>query len=228
MPEHVRRAAAFLGLGGDHLVAERREELHRGEARLAEKEAHDAAEEKAYRPLLLAYSRRHLVQGPAQRSRGKGRQEPLHPAERLREHLQEPERADHLLQAGFLVQPKRCCGNLQAVRMRHQLSEDQVLHHREPLLLLLLAAELRHQLAGVDTAGAGRGAGLAVEAQGDVLQEFLALHQLALLELAHQRHASAGRGRFQEGLLIGRAVRQAHAAAHAVDQLYVIHRGTPD
>ena len=217
--EHVGRAAALLRLRGDHPVAERGEEPYGGEARLAEDQAHHAAEKEADRPFLLSYSRSHLLQGLAQRFAGEGRQEPLHPAKGRREHLQKPKRADHLLHAGCLVETKRRGGCLQAVRVRHELSEDQLLHHGESLLLLLLAAELGHQLPGIHPAGAGRGAGLAVEAKGDVFQELLAIHQLSLLELAHQRHAPARRGGLQKAFLIGRAVRQAHAAAHAVDQL---------
>ncbi len=225
VPQHVGRAAAFLVLGGHHLVPESGEERDRGKTRLAEDETHDAAEEEAGRTLLLPHRRGHFLYGLAQRRIGEFREESLHAAQRLGEHLQKPKGANHLLQTGFLIQPERRRCRLETVRVRHELSENHVLHEGETLLVFPLAAKFGDQFACVNAAGAGRSARLAIETERHVLEELLALHEFPFLKLAHQRHAAARRGRLQEGLLVGWAVRQAHAAAHAVDEFYVIHDG---
>ena len=82
---------------------------------------------------------------------------------------------------------------------------------------------IRHQFAGVDPARAGRGAGLAVEAEREIFKQTLRLIQFALLQLADQSHAATRRGGFEERFLVGRTGGEAHAAAHTVYEFDVVH-----
>ena len=134
-----------------------------------------------------------------------------------------PSLTHQLLQAGPLIETERRHGGFQPVRMRHELPEDQIFHETEPGTLFPFAGEFRHQFPGIDSARAGRGARLAVEAERQVLKQQLRLVQFSLLHLPHESYPSPGRRRFKERLTVGRTRREAHAAAHAVNKFYVIH-----
>ena len=126
-----------------------------------------------------------------QRPIGKSRQEPLHPLQLLGEHLEEAEITHQSLQAGALIKTQRRHRSFKTIRMRHQFAEDEILHEVQPLPFLALAGEFRHQFAGIDAAGAGGSAGLAVETEGEEFEEALRLVKFAFLHFADQRHPPA-------------------------------------
>ena len=192
---------------------------------LREDQAHRAAEEEADAAPFFAHGGDHLRDLQAQR-RGKGRQDPLHFGEGGGQDPVDPETANRPLKAEPLVEPGGQQGGFHQRGRREHPLQDKIPQHpgregRGVENLRLAPAEL-HDRSDADPRRTSGGAGLAVEAEKGLVPDGGGEFQTPLRDGAGKRRPAPGARSLPVRQRVGGADREAEAAAHALENGFVI------